>query len=106
MDLYHEVLNVMRMAILLVGSVVVFVGLMQAAFEVLRSGSGSLVALRVLPNVALGLEFFVGATILNLILNPTWTAVATTALTILVRKLITFSLDRSAQVYVDETREP
>ena len=106
MDLYHEALNVMRMTVLLVGSVVIFVGLMQAALEVLRSGSGSLVALRVLRNVALGLEFFVGATIPNLILNPTWTAVATTALTILVRKLITFSLDSSAQVYVDETREP
>ena len=34
----------------------------------------------------------IGATILNLVLNPTWAAVATTALTILVRKLITFSL--------------
>ena len=106
MNLYHEVLNVMRVSVLLVGSVVIFAGLMQATPEVLRSGSGRLVTRRILPNVALGLEFFVGATILNLILNPTWTAVATTALTILVRKLITFSLDRSAQVYVDETREP
>ena len=106
MDLYHDALNVMRMSILLVGSLVIFVGLMQAAPEVLRSGSGSLVARRILPNVALGLEFFIGATILNLILNPTWTAVGTTALTILVRKLITFSLDRSARFYADETREP
>jgi uncharacterized membrane protein len=47
--------------------------------------------------VSLGLEFFVGATILNLILNPTWTAVGTTALTIVTRKLITLSFDRLAQ---------
>ena len=40
----------------------------------------------------LGLDFFVGATVLNLTLNYTWAAVATTALTILVRKLLTFSL--------------
>jgi 6-phosphofructokinase len=40
---------------------------------------------------ALGLEFFVGATILNLILNPTWMAVTTTAVTIAARQLITLS---------------
>ena len=38
----------------------------------------------------------VGATILNLILNPTWAAVQTTALTIVVRKLITLSFNRIA----------
>jgi uncharacterized membrane protein len=48
-------------------------------------------------HAALGLEFFVGATILNLVLRPTWTAVATTALTIVVRKLLTFSLGRAAR---------
>ena len=47
--------------------------------------------------LALGLEFFVGATILNLILRPTWAAVAITALTIAVRKLITLSLGRLAR---------
>jgi uncharacterized membrane protein len=43
-----------------------------------------------LDHAALGLEFFVGATILNLVLNPTWMAVA--AITITMRRLITFSL--------------
>lgn len=96
-DLYHIALNVVRMSVLLVRSIVIFVGIVQAVPEVLRSGSSRLVARRVLPNVALGLEFFVGSTILNLILNPTWTAAGTTTLT--------FSLSRSGQFYVDETRE-
>jgi uncharacterized membrane protein len=41
----------------------------------------------------LGLEFFIGAGLLNLILNPTWAAVITAALIIVVRRLITLSLD-------------
>ncbi|MBV9453982.1 MAG: DUF1622 domain-containing protein [Rubrobacter sp.] len=106
MSLYHNALNVIRMSVLLVGSIVIFVGVVQAVPEVLRSGSSRLGARRALPNVGLGLEFFVGATILNLILNPTWMAVGSTALTILVRKLITFSLSCSGQFYVDDTREP
>ena len=51
-----------------------------------------MVAGQILGHAPLGLEFFVGVTILNLVLNPTLTAVATTATTILVRKLLTFSL--------------
>jgi Protein of unknown function (DUF1622) len=43
-------------------------------------------------HAALGLDFFVGATLLNLAINPTWPALATTAITIVVRKLLTFSL--------------
>jgi uncharacterized membrane protein len=38
------------------------------------------------------LDLFVGATLLNLAINPTWTAATTTAITIVVRKLLTFSL--------------
>ena len=48
-------------------------------------------------HVALGLEFFIGATILNLVLNPTWAAAQMTVLTIVVRKLVTLSLDRLAR---------
>ena len=59
--------------------------------------SGAPVARQIGSHAALGLEFFVGATILNLVLRPTWTAVATTALTIVVRKLLTFSLGRAAR---------
>jgi uncharacterized membrane protein len=76
---------------------VIFVGIGRAALEAPWVASGRSVARRLLPHVALGLEFYVGATILNLILNPTWTAVATTALTMLTRKLITLSFNRTGQ---------
>ena len=45
-------------------------------------------------HVALGLEFFIGATILNLALNPTWAAAQMAVLTIVVRELVTLSFDR------------
>jgi uncharacterized membrane protein len=46
----------------------------------------------VATHTELALEFFVGATLLNLILTPTWAAIQTTAVTIAVRKLISLSL--------------
>jgi uncharacterized membrane protein len=97
MDLYHAALNVLRTSMLLVGSLVIFTGLVRAALEAGGAGGRGRVARQIGAHAALGLEFFVGATILNLVLNPTWAAVATTALTIVVRKLITLSLGRSAQ---------
>ncbi len=92
MDLYHAAVNALRMASLLAGGVVVFLGIMRASLEARGAGGRSRVARRIADHAALGLEFFVGATILNLVLNPTWMAVAATALTIAVRKLITLSL--------------
>ena len=97
METYYAAVNVLRVGMLAVGSLVIFIGIGQAALEAPRVVSGHLVARRLLPHVALGLEFYVGATILNLILNPTWTAVATTALTVVTRKLITLSFNRMAQ---------
>src|SRR5919199_1931741 len=97
MDLYYMALNILRMFLLLVGSAVIFVGIARAVLEALRIRSGRLVATRISDHIALGLEFFIGATILNLILNPTWAAIQTTALTIIVRKLITISFNRLAQ---------
>lgn len=97
MGLYHTIVSVLQMSLLLVGSVIIFIGMIQAALEALRSNSAQLVAQQILANVALGLEFFIGATILNLILNPTWLAVQSTALTIVVRKLVTLSFTRLAQ---------
>ena len=96
MDLYRAAVDVLRMSLLLTGSVVISIGLAQAALRAFRNRSTHLAAQQVLTDVALGLEFFIGATILNLILNPTWAAVQTTALTIVVRKLITLSFDRIA----------
>jgi uncharacterized membrane protein len=97
MNLYYMVLNILRMFLLLVGSAVIFVGITRAVLEALRIRSGRLVATWISDHIALGLEFFIGATILNLILNPTWVAIQTTALTIIVRKLITISFNRLAQ---------
>ena len=96
MDLYRAAVDVLRMSLLLTGSVVISIGLTQATLRAFRSRSTHLAARQVLTDVALGLEFFIGATILNLILNPTWAAVQTTALTIVVRKLITLSFNRIA----------
>jgi uncharacterized membrane protein len=91
MDLYHAAVNALRMASLLAGSLIIFVGIARAALEARGAGGRGRVARRITDHAALGLEFFVGATILNLILSPTWTAVAATALTIAVRQLITLS---------------
>jgi uncharacterized membrane protein len=98
LDLYYAAVNVLRLSLVLVGSLIIFVGIVRAALDAARGvGSIGRVARRIGTDATLGLEFFVGATLLNLILNPTWTAVATTALTIVVRTLLTVSLNRSAQ---------
>ena len=91
MGLYNAAVNALRMASLLVGSLIIFAGIVRATLDARGAWSRSRVARRITDHAALGLEFFVGATILNLILSPTWTAVAATALTIAVRQLITLS---------------
>jgi uncharacterized membrane protein len=95
MDQYHAALEAVRMASLLAGSVVIFLGILRAIPEAVGAGGRSRVARRIGDHASLGLEFFVAATILNLILNPTWTAVAVTVATITIRQLLTVSL-RSA----------
>ena len=98
LDLYYTVVNVVRLSTVLVGSLIIFVGIVRAVLDAAHGVGGiGRAARRIGTDAALGLEFFVGATLLNLILNPTWTAVATTALTIVVRQLLTVSLNRSAQ---------
>lgn len=82
MDLYREALEMLRLFALAAGSLVISIGILSGVLTVRRIGEG----------VSLGLEFFVAATVLNLILNPSWTAVATTAVTVVARKLATFSL--------------
>lgn len=64
------------------GSGVISIGILRGVLNARRIGEG----------VSLGLEFFVAATILNLVLEPTWTAVAMTAVTIIARKLATYAL--------------
>ena len=96
MDQYHAALEAVRMASLLAGSVVIFLGILRATPEAIGAGGRSRVARRIGDHASFGLEFFVAATILNLILDPTWTAVAVTAATITIRQLLTLSL-RSAR---------
>jgi uncharacterized membrane protein len=97
MELYYAGLDVLRTALLLAGSVVVFIGVIRAVLGALRVGFGPHVPRRIVGHMALGLEFFIGAGLLNLMLDPTWTAVQVTALIIVVRKLITISFDRLAR---------
>ena len=72
MDVYHTGLAVLRTSLLLVGSVVILVGIARGALGTLRERSGRPFARHVATHTELALEFFVGATILNLILTPTW----------------------------------
>ena len=89
---YYAVLDAARMASLLAGSLVIFLGVLRATREARGAGGRGRVAGQITDHAGLGLDFFVAATILNLILDPMWTAVAVTALTIAVRQLIVFSL--------------
>jgi uncharacterized membrane protein len=97
MGLYYTALEVLRTSLLLVGSVLIFAGLAHAAFEALRHGPSPMVPQQIVAHAALGLEFFIGAGILNLILNPSWASVTAAILTIVTRKLLTLSLNRLAQ---------
>ena len=97
MEAYQAALGTARILLLFVGSFVITFGIARALFAVQGPGGRVRVAQRIGEHAALGLDYFVGATILNLALNPTWAAVATTALTIAIRKTLTFSLGRSAR---------
>lgn len=97
MDLYREAMYLLRLLALTTGVGVIFIGIVQGVFVARGAGGRGRVAGGILGHASLGLEFFVGATLLNLVLNPTLTAVATTAMTIVVRKLLTFSLNLQAR---------
>ena len=92
MDAYEAAVNLLRVFALAVGSIVIFAGMAGGALAARGPGGRGRAARRMGDHAALGLDFFVGATLLNLTINPTWPALATTALTIAVRKLLTFSL--------------
>jgi len=92
MDVYYGVVDLLRMFALGVGSLVIFVGIVRGVWVARGAGGRARVARQIGQHAALGLDFFVGATLLNLAINPTWTAIATTAITIGVRKLLTFSV--------------
>jgi len=92
MDVYYGAVNLMRTFALTVGSFVIFAGIARGALVARRAGGRARAARQIGEHAALGLDLFVGATLLNLAINPTWMAAATTAITIVVRKLLTFSI--------------
>ncbi len=92
MEAYQAVVDLLRVFALAVGSFVIFVGVARAVLVARGPGGRGRAAKRMLEHAALGLDFFVAATLLNLAINGTLTAVAATALTIAARKLLTFSL--------------
>jgi uncharacterized membrane protein len=92
MEFYHGAVNLMRVFALTVGSFVIFAGIARGALVARGVGGRARAARQIGEHAALGLDLFVGAALLNLAINPTWTAVATTAIIIVVRKLLTFSL--------------
>jgi uncharacterized membrane protein len=94
---YYAGVDAVRMASLLVGSLVIFLGILRATREARGARGRGRVARRIADHAALGLEFFVAATILNLMLNPTWAAVAATGFTIAIRELLTLSLRNIAR---------
>ena len=92
MGRYHAAVDAVRIVSLFAGSLVILLGILRAASESRGTGGRVRAARRISDHAALGLEFFVAAMILNLMLNPTWTAVAATAFTIAIRQLLTISL--------------
>ena len=92
MDHFYAAVEALRIISLLVGSLVIFLGILRATPEASGVGGRGRVARQIGDHAALGLEFFVAATILNLVLDPTWVAVAATAFTIAIRQLLTLSL--------------
>lgn len=96
-ETYYAALGATRILILFVGSLIIVFGIARAIPAARGPVGRARVARQIGEHAALGLDYFVGATILNLALNPTWAAVAITALTIAVRKTLTFSLGRSAR---------
>ena len=92
MDVYYGTVELMRMFALGVGSLVIFAGIARGVWVARGAGGRARVARQIGEHAALGLDLFVGATLLNLAINPTWTAIATTAIIIVVRKLLTFSV--------------
>ena len=92
MQAYYAAIDLLRLFALSVGASIVFAGIVLGARTARGPGARARVARQIGEHAALGLDFFVGATLLNLAIDPTWTALATTAITIVVRKLLTFSL--------------
>ena len=93
MDVYYAAVDLMRMFALGAGSFVILAGIARGVWVARGTGGRARVVRQIGEHAVLGLDLFVGSTLLNLAINSTWTAIATTAIVIVVRKLLTFSLN-------------
>ena len=92
MGIYYAAVDLMRLFALGAGSFVIFAGIASGVWVARGAGGRARAARQIGEHAALGLDLFVGATLLNLAINSTWTAIATTAIVIVVRKMLTFSV--------------
>lgn len=92
MGFYYAAVDFLRMFAIGAGSFVIFAGIARGVWVARGAGGRARVARQIGEHAALGLDLFVGATLLNLAINSTWTAIAAIAITIIVRKLLTFSI--------------
>ena len=92
MEAYQAIVEFLRACALVVGGLIVSAGIVRAALVARGPGGRGRAARRMLDHASLGLDYFVAATLLNLAINGTLPAVAATAITIAVRKLLTYSL--------------
>lgn len=90
MDPYYAVMGILRMLALAAGAGVIFAGMARGA--IVARGAGGRPARQIGEHASLGLEFFIAATLLNLVLHPTLAAAAMAGLTIVIRKLLTLSV--------------
>jgi uncharacterized membrane protein len=91
-DPYFGALGALRAVALLAGAAVIFAGIARGAVLARGAGGRARAAREIGGHAALGLDLFVGATLLNLAINATLTAAAMTAITIVVRKLLTYAI--------------
>jgi uncharacterized membrane protein len=89
---YYAAVDALRLFALSAGCFVILTGIARGVTVARGAGGRARAARQIGEHAALGLDLFVGATLLNLAIDPTWKALATTAIVIVVRKLLTFSL--------------
>jgi uncharacterized membrane protein len=91
-EVYYAAVDLMRLVALSVGGFVILCGIVRGALVARGAGGRSRATRQIGDHAALALDLFVAAALLNLAINPTWTVVATTAIIIVVRRLLTLSL--------------
>ena len=97
MDLYYAGLDVLRTALLFVGSVVIFIGVVWAVLGALRAGFGPHVPRRIVGHMALGLEFQLASDILATAVAPTFEEVQLLAAIVVIRTVLNYFLQKELE---------